>query len=51
METYFLVSTQTDTEGSTPRSMEHSIRFRNNGGGAAGSNAGISAIVRPFIKY
>ena len=47
----FLVSTQTDTEGSTPRSMEHSIRFRNNGGGAAGSNAGISAIVRPFIKY
>ena len=47
----FLVSTQTDTEGSTPRSMEHSIHFRNNGGGAAGSNAGISAIVRPFIKY
>ena len=47
----FLVSTQTDTEGNTPRSMEHSIRFRNNGGGAAGSNAGMSAIVRPFIKY
>ena len=47
----FLVSTQTDTEGNTPRSMEHSIRFRNNGGGGAGSNAGMSAIVRPFIKY
>lgn len=47
----FLVSTQTAPEGSTPRPMEHSIRFRNNGGSAAGSNAGISAIVRPFIKY
>ena len=47
----FLVSTQTDRVSTTPRSMEHSIRFKNTGGGAAGSNVGISAIVRPFIKY
>ena len=46
----FLVSTQTDG-GGTPRSMERSIHFKNNGGGASGSNSGMSAIVRPFIKY
>lgn len=47
---YFLVSTQTDG-GGTPRSMERSIHFMNNGGGASGNNSGMSAIVRPFIKY